>query len=247
MIKPFRWLSVGVVCGILIGCATTVQPTATPEPTVVPTAINNPQEAWQQWPTVLTDTFRDNRHKWSAGVFQYDEVTGQIDIGPELYRMEIKLKEPVLKSSLIEDQLFDREKGFYISVEAKSLIKLMNTYGILFLSQKKDNKTSINSDTNAYYFEITGNYYRLLYSDNNEWQEIIATTNLPKDSQQEVNDLAVVVEGNTITLLFNDTYLTDIEVDDPLKSGTIGVMCGAYQLNVTQICEFDNLEVRMPE
>lgn len=241
--NPFRWLSIGVLCSLLMGCAATVQPTATP----VPTAINNSQEAWQQWPVVLTDSFRDNRNKWSAGLFQDDQTTGQIDLGPELYRMEIRLKTPTIKSSVMAADVFEREKGFYISIEAKSGIKLLNTYGILFLSQQNDNKTIVSKDMNAYYFEISGSYYRLLYSDNNNWEEVIATTSLPKDSKQEFDRLGVAVKDRTITLFFNDTYLTDIEVDDPLKSGTIGVMCGAYGANVTQVCEFDNLEVRKPE
>ncbi|ABX02820.1 MAG TPA: hypothetical protein DEF47_07415 [Herpetosiphon sp.] len=246
MIKPFRWLSVGVVCGILIGCATTVQPTATPEPTTVPTAINNPQEAWQQWPTVLTDSFRDNRHKWMVGPLQSGDLTGEFAIGPDLYQMEMDLNEISIFPSLMPEYRVDREKGFYVSVEAKSMVKLNSSYGLVFLSQRKNN-AKIVIDINEYYFEITGNYYRLLYYEQNNWNEIIASTNLPKKSEHGFDRLGVLVQGETVTLLFNDTYLTDIEVDDLFKSGLFGLVCGAYQPKVSQICEFDNLEVRMPE
>ncbi|KPL81466.1 hypothetical protein [Herpetosiphon geysericola] len=239
--KPFRWLSIGVLCSVLLGCAATVQPTATP------TTMTNLQEAWHQWPVVLTDSFRDNRNKWMAGPFQYDNATGSMDVGPELYRMEMKGGDSLIYSSVAAEYIVDREKGFYASIDAKSFEKVHDTYGLLFLSQAIDNSVTINKATNFYYFEIIEDCYRLLYTNESEWKEIITLTSLPEKSQKEFNRLAVVVKDKTIMLLFNGLYLTDIEVDDLLKLGTIGVICGAYGANVTQVCEFDNLEVRKPE
>ncbi|MFD3164653.1 hypothetical protein [Herpetosiphon sp. NSE202] len=239
--RLLHWLSIGGLCVSLLGCVATVQPSATP------TAINSSQEAWQQWPVVLTDSFRDNRNKWMVGPFQYDNATGRMDVGPELYRMEMKGGDSLIYSSVAAEYLVDREKGFYASIDAKSFEKVRDTYGLLFLSQAIDNSVTINKATNFYYFEITEDHYRLLYTNETEWKEIITLTILPKNSQKEFNRLAVVVKDKTITLLFNGIYLTDIEVDDSLKLGTIGVICGAYGANVTQVCEFDNLEVRKPE
>ncbi|WP_110520421.1 hypothetical protein [Herpetosiphon llansteffanensis] len=239
--NPFRWLSIGVLSSVLLGCAATVQPTATP------TTMTNPQEAWQQWPIVLTDSFRDNRNKWMVGPFQYDNATGRMDVGPELYRMEMDLNEISIFPSLMPDYRIDREKGFYISVEAKSMLKLNSSYGLVFLSQRKYNNAKTVININEYYFEITGDYYRLLYYEQNKWNEIIASTNLPKKSEHGFDSLGVLVQGEKVTLLFNDTYLTDIEVDDLFKAGLLGLVCGAYQPKVSQVCEFANLEVRMPE
>ncbi|XSG75546.1 hypothetical protein ACP8Y2_00835 [Herpetosiphon llansteffanensis] len=241
--NPFRWLSIGVLSSVLLGCAATVQPTATP----VPTAINNSQEAWQQWPVVLTDSFRDNRNKWVGGPLKFPSLTGNLDVGPELYRIRMELKESNIYPSLMDDFLVDREKGFYVGIDTKILVKKESSRGIIFLSQNKNNRSRLAKNASSYFFEINDTYYRLMYIEDEQWEEIIGVTKLPTDLGQEFDRLGVAVKGNTITLFFNDTYLTDIEVDDPLKSGTIGLMCGAYGTNVTQVCEFDNLEVRMPE
>lgn len=176
---------------------------------------------------LLTDDFRRARGLWPMesdenATFAYVDRAFQIEV----------LKKNWLASSVTKQEVSD----FYAEVDV-ALVDgpPASEFGLAF---------RYNDAENFYLYAVTGDgSYSLWKLVANEWKTVVEWTETEAllTGAEAVNRLAVLAQGTTITLLVNDTVLTQIE-DDAFDAGRIALAVGTFD-EAGAVVAFDNLDL----
>ena len=197
--------------------------TPTPAPDQILTLI----EQIRATSPLLTDDFRRERGLWPMesdenATFAYVDRAFQIEV----------LKENWLASSVTKQEVND----FYAEVDV-ALIDgpSASEFGLAF---------RYNDAENFYLYAVTGEgSYSLWKLVANEWEAVVdwTETEALQTDAEAINRLAVLAQGTTITLLANDTVLTQVE-DDTFSAGRIALAVGTFD-EAGAVVAFDNLDL----
>lgn len=176
---------------------------------------------------ILTDDFRRDRGLWPMesdenATFAYVDRAFEIEV----------LKENWLASSVTKQEVSD----FYAEVDA-ALVDgpSASEFGLAF---------RYNDAENFYLYAVTGEgSYSLWKLVANEWEAVVDWTETEAllTDAEAVNRLAVLAQGPTITLLANDTVLTQAE-DDTFSAGRIALAVGTFD-EAGAVVAFDNFDL----
>ncbi|HYF65238.1 MAG TPA: hypothetical protein VD886_20590, partial [Herpetosiphonaceae bacterium] len=207
-------------------------------------ALGQPQWAWQQWPVVFADSFKDNRNNWSVGPIVHKHMDGQRLLGMGRLSFEGASNDNAMSVSIPGRlQAQDRGRDCLVSVEGQTAAgPNLPDYGIIFCAMA----TAPASNINAYYcFQINDAQTFAVWLWNTSWTYLINTTHCPLIRPGERNKIAARVGRRNLIFFINDQYVTDIEAAE-LPGGSAGVLMELKKAGHAAMVNFYNFEVRAP-
>ncbi|HEY1016533.1 MAG TPA: hypothetical protein VGE07_27730, partial [Herpetosiphonaceae bacterium] len=200
-------------------------------------ALPQVQRAWESWPVVMAESFRDNRNKWSVMYTDNEYMVGERRVGVGRLHFNITSRQRMVTKSTPESlRAQPRAPGFYIEAQ---MLRVAGTtqvsYGLLFAR----------CNANDYYsFQICDDQrYAMWVFRDNVWTTLIGWTYAPMIRQAKWNKLAALVQGPRITLMINDQYATDLD-NDELPGGSAGLVIEYNAEGLHGIVECANFVVR---
>ncbi len=198
----------------------TAEPTGepTPEPTSEPAfdaaAILDRVDTVHEEDATLSEDFRRDSGAWALG----SEDASEIEIARRALSIHIIDPNWLGWSNLTDVQAADLLMEADIRLDSGPTATEM---GIMFRYVDADN---------FYLFAITGDgSYSLWKLVDNEWQELLPWTDSTAidTTRGAVNRLAVLAEGDTISLVINDEAVAEVQ-DDAFTAGEVGLAVGTF-------------------
>ncbi|MDR3574141.1 MAG: hypothetical protein P4L50_09775 [Anaerolineaceae bacterium] len=228
------------------GMIAVLTPTAaeTPTPAVDLTATaqvanNATIEQQSNWPVVLQEKFINNQRNWNVGTSNTDLALEEYNIAAGKYTWKITSKKGMGTFSYPDMPL---TPDLYVSVDMQMTTTTANQNdqaGIIFRDSDKA--------STFYFFGVNpvGSYSLTMY-DGSNWNDLISVnqTNLLKPN--DVNHLAVSMQGSQILLEINN-QVVDSYQDTQLTTGDAGLGTYLDAAGEDATIVFSNFYVRAPK
>jgi DNA-directed RNA polymerase subunit M/transcription elongation factor TFIIS len=231
----------------------TLEPTdsSTPTPEVNTTATAQAQseatrtvqnalaEKQRNWPVVLQEKFVNNKLNWNTGTDNTDLAIEDYRISGSKYTWKFTSKKPMASFSYPDMPV---QKDVFISVDLQMTSSNQNSddqAGIIFHHTAKDQS--------FYFFSINPNgAYSLSMYDGSGWNDLINTSDTDQLKPNQVNHLAVSMQGSQILLIINNSVVNSFE-DTQLTSGIAGLGLNLSAPGEDATVIFTNFYVRAPK
>jgi|GEM_PF-1787569 len=192
-----------------------INTTATAQAAATLTALNALAEQQRNWPVVVQEKFTNDALNWNVGSDNNQYAIEDISIAANKYTWKLTTKKSMGSFSFPDMQPL---ADMFVSVD----MQMVSTgafnddeAGIVFHTSTKDQT--------FYFFGANPNgFYWLSMYDGSNWNDMIpsAPSDLLKPNQ--VNHLAVSIQGNEILLMINNSVVNSFE-DSQLSSGGAGL------------------------
>jgi hypothetical protein len=223
---------------------TTPTPSESSTPTLDTTATaqvanNILIEQQSNWPVLMQEKFVNNQRNWNIGTDNTDLALEEYSIAGGKYTWKITSKKGMGTFSFPDMPV---QTDLYVSADILMTTTIANPAdqaGIIFRNSAKDNT--------FYFFGVNpvGSYSLTMY-DGSNWSDLISTNQTDQLRPNEVNHLAVSMQGDQILLVINNVVIDSYQ-DTQLASGDagLGIYLDAAGEDATII--FSNFYVRTPK
>ena len=232
--------------------APTAAPRETPTPKINTTAtaqaeatlagLNAVAETQRNWPVVLQEKFTQPANPgWNVGTSNDEFALEDITIAKGKYTWKL-----TSKKSMVSFTFPNIKSQTDLFVSADMQMTSTSSYGddqagIIF------HVTPVNNSYSFYYFGVsTQGSYILSMFDGSNWDDLITFTPSDQIKNNQVNHLAVSMQGNQILLMINNTVVNSFE-DSRLTSGGAGLGLEITSAGVDATVIFSNFYVRAPK
>jgi DNA-directed RNA polymerase subunit RPC12/RpoP len=216
-----------------------VNTTATAESEATLAAQNTLAEQQRNWPVVLQEKFAQPGLGWNDGTNNDEYALEEISIANNKYTWKVTSKKSMGSFTFPE---MKSQTDMFVSVDMQ--MTSTSAYdddqaGIIFRASPTDHS--------FYFFGVApkGSYILSMY-DGNNWDDLIQFTPSDQIKENQVNHLAVSIQGNQILLMINDTVVNSFE-DARLSSGGAGLGMEITSAGVDATVIFSNFYVRAPK
>ncbi len=193
----------------------TIDTTATAEVQATHTALNDLMVLQSNWPVVLQEKFTSNTRNWNTGLDNNALAIEDMAIAGGKYTWKMTSKKSMGAFSFPD---LPAQKDLYISVDlqmATSNGSADDEAGIIFRHSVKNQS--------FYFFAVNHEgTYSLSFYDGSNWNDLMSTTQTSLLRPEEVNHLAISMQGDQILLMINDAVVSSYE-DDRATSGSAGL------------------------
>jgi len=196
-------------------------------------------ETQRNWPVVLQEKFTNDSLNWNVGTDNNQYAIEDVTIAANKYTWKFTTKKSMGSFSFPD---MAPQTDMFVSVDLQ--MTSTSPYnddqaGIIFRSSTKDQS--------FYFFGINpkGSYELSMY-DGSGWNDMIpfSSSDLIKDNQ--VNHLAVSIQGSQILLMINNSVVNSFE-DSQLSTGGAGLGLEVTSAGVDATVIFSNFFVRAPK
>jgi len=192
-----------------------INTTATAQAEATLTALNAVAETQRNWPVVLQEKFTQPELGWNDGTSNDEYALETITIANNKYTWKLTSKKSMGSFSYPDMKPLT---DMFVSVDMQMTSTSQyddDQAGIIFRTSAKDNS--------FYFFGVNpkGSYLLSMY-DGNGWNDLIPFTPSDQIKANQVNHLAVSIQGNQILLMINNTVVNSFE-DSQLSSGGAGL------------------------
>ncbi len=211
---------------------TTVTATVTTTSTVTPPPLPRPEIIDPNWELISMDTFDEYSRSFSAGGLP--AVTISLRDGKSVWKM--KSNRSVTGFGLIASTV-GKISDFYLSVEGKQTVcPTTCSYGLFFRElDERGYLFEIKERTQTFSFQLT-----TWSGTGNEVFNIDTFSSAINPLGPNV--LAVMGDGDQISLFINDVLVTQVQ-DSTNLSGTVGIDIATWGKGIESEFEFDNFQV----
>ena len=216
-----------------------INTTATAQAEATLAALNAVAETQRNWPVVLQEKFTQPELGWNDGTTNDEYALETITIANNKYTWKLTSKKS-MGSFTFPDM--KPQTDMFVSVDMQMTTTSQyddDQGGIIFRASPTDHS--------FYFFGINpkGSYLLSMY-DGSNWNDLIQFTpsNLIKENQ--VNHLAVSMQGNQILLMINNSVVNSFE-DSQLSTGGAGLGMEITSAGVDATVIFSNFYVRAPK
>ena len=216
-----------------------INTTATAQAATTLTALNALAEQQRNWPVVVQEKFTNDALNWNVGSDNNQYAIEDISITANKYTWKLTTKKSMGSFSFPDMQPL---ADMFVSVD----MQMVSTgafdddeAGIIFHTSTKDQT--------FYFFGVNPNgFYWLSMYDGSNWNDMIpsAPSDLLKPNQ--VNHLAVSIQGNEILLMINNSVVNSFE-DSQLSSGGAGLGLELTSAGEDATVIFSNFYIRAPK
>jgi hypothetical protein len=213
--------------------------TATAQLEATRTAQNAVAEQQRNWPVVVQEKFNNDALNWNVGTDNNQYAIEDISIADNKYTWKLTTKKSMGSFSFPDMQ---PQTDMFVSVD----MQMMSTgqynddqAGIIFHTSTKDQS--------FYFFSVNpnGSYWLSMY-DGSNWHDMINTSASDQLKPNQVNHLAVSIQGNQILLMINNKVVDSFE-DAQLSSGGAGLGLEVTSAGVDATVIFSNFYIRAPK
>jgi hypothetical protein len=203
--------------------------------------LNAVAETQRNWPVVLQEKFTQPDPGWNVGTSNDEFALEDITIANSKYTWKL-----TSKKSLVSFTFPNLKPQTDMFVSADMQMTSTSSYGddqagIIF------HVTPVNNSYSFYYFGVTpqGSYLLSMF-DGSNWADLISFTPSDQIKNNQVNHLAVSMQGDQILLMINNTVVNSFE-DSRLTSGGAGLGLEITSAGVDATVIFSNFYVRAPK
>jgi len=219
------------------------EPTATPAPTTTPenragdtvagaAAVKDSLEPASDADIILAEYFDSAANGWATGEFATEVVERETTIEDGRYTIKMLAKEPAYIEELLADHEFS---DFILTVEATPRdSKEHYSYGVLF---------RLNTEGNAYLFEIGNDGLYTIQLFDGEWQPLRDWKGSAAIKAGQKNELMISADGSSLSFFVNGQLLTALD-DNTASTGQIGLVVEIFEEGKSATIDFDNLIIR---
>ena len=196
-------------------------------------------EQQSNWPVLLQEKFVNNQRNWDVGTDNTDLALEEYSIAGGKYTWKITSKKGMGTFSYPDMPVVT---DLYVSVDLQMTTASANSAdqaGIIFHDSSKNNT--------FYFFGVNplGTYSLTMY-DGSNWNDLISTNQTDQLRANDVNHLAVSMQGNQILLVINNVVVDSYQ-DTQLTSGDAGLGTYLDSAGEDATVIFSNFYVRTPK
>lgn len=224
-----------IIAGSMVGYFSTFSPASRPA-LPQPAAPATPPAGWK---SQLIDTFVGNDNGWPVGEKTYTEGQVLRQVDQYVFHVDVQNKDNEEWYSFPDDSDVDLQlTDQYVSVDAHLTSPYQSGvyYGLLVRYANNDN-----------FYEVTlsdDGYWSIDSQVADEWQSLVAWTRTRDLMPNQMNHLAVLAEGDRISVFINGHYQGGV-TDDHTPKGKAGLIVASDAGQHVTI-DFDNFEVQTP-
>ncbi len=216
-----------------------INTTATAQAAVTLTALNALAEQQRNWPVVVQEKFTNDALNWNVGSDNNQYAIEDITIAANKYTWKLTTKKSMGSFSFPDMQPL---ADMFVSVD----MQMVSTgafdddeAGIIFHTSTKDQT--------FYFFGVNPNgFFWLSMYDGSNWNDMIPSTPSDLLIPNQVNHLAVSIQGNEILLMINNSVVNSFE-DAQLSSGGAGLGLELTSAGEDATVIFSNFYIRAPK
>ncbi|MGD0002968.1 MAG: hypothetical protein ABSE06_01925 [Anaerolineaceae bacterium] len=213
--------------------------TATAQAAATLTALNDLADQQSNWPVVVQEKFVNDALNWNVGSDNNQYAIENFTIAANKYTWKFTTKKSMGSFSFPDMQNLT---DMFVGVDMQMVSS--GTYnddeaGIIFHVSNKDNT--------FYFFGVNPNgFYWLSMYDGSNWNDMIPATPSDLLKPNQVNHLAVSIQGNEILLMINNSVVNSFE-DAQLSSGGAGLGVELTSAGEDATVIFSNFYLRAPK
>jgi hypothetical protein len=218
-----------------------INTTATAQAEATLASLGTLAQTQQNWPVILQEKFTQPDPGWNVGTSNDEYALEDITIANNKYTWKL-----TSKKSMVSFTFPDMHAQTDMLVSADMQMTSTSAYdddqaGIIFHVAPAGNSYSF------YYFGVSpkGSYLLSLF-DGNNWTDLIQFTPSDAIKENQVNHLAVSIQGSQILLMINNSVVNSFE-DSQLSSGGAGLGMEITSAGVDATVIFGNFNVRAPK
>ncbi len=216
-----------------------INTTATAQSEATLVALNALADTQGNWPVLLQEKFTQPELGWNDGTNNDEFALEEISIANNKYTWKVTSKKS-MGSFTFPDM--KSQADMFVSVDMQMMSSSAyddDLAGIIFHSSTTDHS--------FYFFGVNpkGSYDLSVY-DGSNWDDLIPFTPSDQLKDNQVNHLAVSIQGNQILLMINNTVVNSFE-DARLSSGGAGLGLEITSAGVDATVIFSNFYVRAPK
>jgi len=218
-----------------------INTTATAEAVTTLAAQNVLVQTQSSWPVVLQEKFTQPELGWNTGTSNDEYALEDITIANNKYTWKLTSKKSMVSFTFPD---IKAQTDMYVSADMQ--MTSTSSYGddqagIIF------HVVPVGDSYSFYYFGVsTKGSYLLSMFDGTNWNDLIQFTPSDQIKQNQVNHLAVSIQGNQILLMINNNVVNSFE-DSQLSSGGAGLGLEITSAGVDATVIFSNFTVRAPK